>query len=140
MAFKEALKYAPNDELALQWLAELASVRGGARKMTDPADPTWLKQAVTYYDQVIKVNPENLFAYANKRVALTKYLNFEIDQKAQAEKLIQLEKKDTAKIAAARTQVTESAALIDGFQKQIDELSKKIKDLQAAQKAKKPPS
>src|SRR5262249_17922689 len=59
-AFGQALKFNPNDELALQWLAELASVRGGARKMTDPADPTWLKQAITYYDKVIKVNPENL--------------------------------------------------------------------------------
>jgi len=140
MAFKEALKFAPNDELALQWLAELASVRGGARKMTDPADPTWLKQAITYYDQVIKVNPENLFAYANKRVALSKYLAYEQDQKAQADKLIQLEHKDAARIAAARTQSTESSARIQGFEKQIDELTKKIKELQAAQKAKKPPS
>ena len=137
-AFREALKFNPKDELALQWLAELASVRGGARKMTDPADPAWLKQAITYYDQVIKVNPENLFAYANRRVALTKYMNFELDQKAQAERLLQLEKKDAAKIAAARTQVTESNTLIDGLQKDIDEMSKKIKELQAAQKAKKP--
>jgi tetratricopeptide (TPR) repeat protein len=139
-AFKQALKFNPNDELALQWLGELASVRGGARKMTDPADPTWLKQAVTYYDQIIKVNPENLFAYANKRVALTKYFNYELDQKAQADKTLQLEHKDAAKIAAAKTQSTESAALMDGLQKQIDEMSVKIKELQAAQKAKKPPS
>jgi len=137
-AFGQALKFNPNDELALQWLAELASVRGGARKMTDPADPTWLKQAITYYDQVIKVNPENLFAYANKRVALSKYLEFEQKEKAQAERLILLEHKDAAKVAAARTQVTESSTLIEGFQKEIDEMSKKIKELQAAQKAKKP--
>jgi tetratricopeptide (TPR) repeat protein len=137
-AFGQALKFNPNDELALQWLAELASVRGGARKMTDPADPTWLKQAITYYDQVIKVNPENLFAYANKRVALSKYMEFKQKEKAQAERLIQLEHKDAARVAAARTQVAESSTLIEGFQKEIDELSKKIKELQAAQKAKKP--
>jgi len=137
-AFGQALKFKPNDELALQWLAELASVRGGARKMTDPADPTWLKQAITYYDQIIKVNPENLFAYANRRVALSKYLEHSQKEKAQAERLIQLEHKDAARVAAARTQIAESSTLIEGLQKEIDEMSKKIKELQAAQKAKKP--
>ena len=139
-AFNEVLKYAPRDELALSWLAEIASARGGARSMTEPADPMWLKQAIAYYDQAIQVNPENLFAYVNKRVAISKYLIFEQKEKAQAERLILLARKDPSKVAAARTQLTESSARIEGFEKEIEELSKKVKELQAAQKAKKPAS
>lgn len=136
-AFVEALKYDPRDELSLSWLGEFASARGGARSMTDHPDPVWLTKAITYYDKAIAVNPENLFAYVNKRIAITKYIVFEQQEQASASKLVQLERKDASKAAAAQTRLTESNARVEGFQKDIEELSKKIKELMAAQKAKK---
>jgi len=136
-AFAEALKFDPNDENSLSWLGEIASARGGARSMSDPPDPVWLMKAIAYYEKVIALNPENLFAYVNKRIALTKYLVNEEHERALAEKLIQLERKDASRVAAAQTRLTESAARIDGVNKEIAALSKKIKELLAAQKAKK---
>ena len=136
-AFAEALKFDPRDELSLSWLGEFASARGGARSMTEQPDPVWLMKAIAYYDKAIAVNPDNLFAYVNKRIAITKYLVFEQQERALADRLIQLERKDALKVAAARTRLTESTARIEGFEKEIAELSKKIKEIQAAQKAKK---
>ena len=136
-AFAEALKFDPRDENSLSWLGEIASARGGARSMSDPPDPVWLMKAISYYERVIALNPENLFAYVNKRIALTKYMVLEEQERALAEKLIQLSRKDPSKVAAAQTRLTESAARIGGYNKEIEELSKKIKELLAAQKAKK---
>ena len=137
-AFAEALKFDPRDELSLSWLGEFASVRGGARSAKDPPDPAWLTKAIAYYDQAILVNPNNLFTYVNKRVAINKYIVFEQQEKALADRLIQLERRNASKVAAARTRLTESTARIEDFEKEIEELSKKITELQAAQKAKKP--
>ena len=136
-AFSEALKFDPRDENSLSWLGEIASARGGARSMSDPPDPVFLMKAVGYYEKVIALNPENLFAYVNKRIALTKYLVLEDQERALAEKLIQLERKDPSKVAAAQARLTESTARIEGFNKEIEGLSKKIKELLAAQKLKK---
>jgi len=137
-AFAEALKFDPRDELSLSWLGEFASVRGGARSAKDPPDPAWLTKAIAYYDQAILVNPNNLFTYVNKRVAINKYIVFEQQEKALADRLLQLERRNASKVAAARTRLTESTARIEDFEKEIEELSKKITELQAAQKAKKP--
>jgi tetratricopeptide (TPR) repeat protein len=137
-AFAEASKFDPRDELSLSWLGEFASVRGGARSMKDPPDPAWLTKAIAYYDQAISLNPDNLFAYVNKRVAINKYIVFEQQEKALADQLIHLERRDPAKVAAARTRLTESTARIEDCEKEIKELSKKITELVAAQKAKKP--
>lgn len=136
-AFTEALKFNPKDEDSLSWLGEVASARGGARSMTAKPDPVQLMKAVGYYEKVIALNPENLFAYVNKRIALTKYLLVEEDEKAQAQKLVQLERKDPEKVAAAQTRVTQATARLEGYNKEIEGLSKKIKELVAAQKAKK---
>lgn len=136
-AFAEALKFDPRDELSLSWLGEFASSRGGARSMKDQPDPVWLTKAIAYYDQAISVNPDNLFAYVNKRIAITKYLVLEQQEKDLADRLIHLERKDPSKVAAAQARLTESTARIEGFEKEIAELSKKIKELLAAQKAKK---
>ena len=136
-AFAEALKFDPLDENSLSWLGEIASARGGARSMTDPPDAVWLAKAIAYYEKVISVNPENLFAYVNKRIAITKYMVVEEQEKALAERLLQLGRKDPIKVAAAQTRLTESNARLDGFKKEVDALSIKIKAILAAQKAKK---
>ena len=136
-AFAEALRFDPRDELSLSWMGEFASARGGARSANDPPDPSWLTKAIEYYDQVIVVNPNNLFAYVNKRIAIHKHIVFEQQQMALADRLIQLERRDESKVAAARTRLTESTARIGEFEKEIDKLSKKITELLAAQKAKK---
>jgi tetratricopeptide (TPR) repeat protein len=135
-AFAEALKFDPRDELTLSWLGEFASTRGGARSPRDPPDPVWLTKAIAYYDQAISVNPSNLFTYVHKRVAINKYIVFEQQEKALAERLIHLERKDASKVAAARARLTESTARIENYEKEIEQLSKKITELQAAQKAK----
>ncbi len=102
-AFAEALKFDPRDELSLSWLGEIASARGGARSMRDPPDPAWLTKAIAYYDQAISVNPNNLLAYVNKRIAINKYIVFEQQEKTLADRLIRLERRDASKVAAART-------------------------------------
>jgi len=135
-AFAEAVRFDPRDELSLSWLGEFASARGGARSMTDQPDPVWLTKAITYYDQVISLNPDNLFAYVNKRIAITKYIVFEQQEKALADRLVHLER-DAFKVAAARTRLTESTARVEEFEKEIAKLSKKIAELVAAQKAQK---
>ena len=137
-AFVETLKFAPRDELALAWLGEIASARGGARLVSDPPDPAWLTRAIAYYDQAISVNPKNLFSYVNKRIAIHKYIVFEQQEKTLAERLIQVEHRDASKVAAAQLRLTDSVTQIESFEKQIEELSNKIKELQAAEKAKKP--
>ena len=136
-AFAQAFKFDPRDELSLSWLGEFASARGGARSMADPPDTVWLAKAIAYYDRVIALNPDNLFAYVNKRIAITKYIVFEEQEKALADRLVTLERRDAVKVAAARTRLTEATARIDEFQKENEKLSKKIKELVAAQKAQK---
>jgi tetratricopeptide (TPR) repeat protein len=135
-AFAEALKFDPKDENSLSWLGEIASARGGARSMTDPADPVWLTKAIAYYDKALALNPDNLFTYVHKRIALTKYLAFEEQERAQADRLVRVERKEESK-AAAQARLTEATTRIGEFQKQIEQLGTKIKQLQAAQKAKK---
>ena len=105
--------------------------------MSDPPDPVWLMKAIAYYERAIALNPENLFAYVNKRIALTKCVVFEEQERALAQRLIQLERKDQTKVLAAQTRLSESSARIQDFQKEIEKLSSKIKELQGAQKAKK---
>ncbi len=136
-AFAEAFRFDPRDELSLSWLGEFASARGGARSMRDPPDPVWLTKAIAYYDQAISLNPNNLFTYVNKRVAINKYIAFEQQEQALADRLIHLERRDAFKVAAARTRLIESTARIEDFEKESEELSKKIKELQAAEKTKK---
>jgi tetratricopeptide (TPR) repeat protein len=136
-AFAEAFKFDPRDELTLSWLGEFASARGGARSPSDLPDPPWLTKAIAYYDQAISVNPNNLFSYVNKRIALHKYIVFEQGEKALADRLIQLERRDASKVTAARARLAEATARIEGFENEIEELSQKIVELQATQKAKK---
>ncbi|HSP18865.1 MAG TPA: tetratricopeptide repeat protein [Myxococcaceae bacterium] len=136
-AFIEASKLDPSDELSLSWLGEFASGRGGARSMADQPDPVWLSKAIAYYDKVIALNPDNLFAYVNKRIAITKYMVFEEQEKALADRLIYLERKDAFKMEAAKTRLNESTARLAEFEGEIAKLSKKISELVAAQKAQK---
>ena len=136
-AFAQAVGFDPRDELSLSWLGEIASARGGARSMSDPPDMVWLAKAINYYDKVISLNPNNLFAYVNKRIAITKSIAFEQQEIALAEKLVQLERKDAFKAAAAQTRLNESNARVGGYEKEIAALSKKITELLAAEKAKK---
>jgi tetratricopeptide (TPR) repeat protein len=136
-AFAEALKFDPRDELSLSWLGEFASARGGARSMSDPPDPVWLTKAIAYYDRALSLNQNNLFSYVNKRIAINKYLVFEQQEKALAERLIQLERRDASKVAGARARLAEATAQIEAFEREHEKLSKKIAELLAAEKAKK---
>ena len=134
-AFAEALRFAPRDELSLSWLGEFASARGGARSMTDPPDAVWLEKAIAYYDRAISVNPNNLFAYVNKRIAINKYIVFEEQERALANRLIHLEHKDASRVAAAEARLNDATTRIEDFKKEIDKLNKKIIEFRAPQKA-----
>jgi len=134
-AFAEALRFAPRDELSLSWLGEFASARGGARSMTDPPDAVWLEKAIGYYDRAISVNPNNLFAYVNKRIAINKYIVFEEQERALANRLIHLEHKDASRVAAAEARLNDATTRIEDFKKEIDKLNKKIIEFRAPQKA-----
>jgi tetratricopeptide (TPR) repeat protein len=120
--FAAALKLDPKDEGTLTWLAELASQKGGARLQTAVAVPDQLDKAIGFYDQIIQLNPANVTAWANKRIAVTKYLTF-----------LNL---PPAKGADAGTQLdpAQRQAKMDALKVQLDESSKKLSTLMKAAK------
>jgi tetratricopeptide (TPR) repeat protein len=120
--FAAALKLDPKDEGTLTWLAELASQKGGARLQTAVAVPDQLDKAIGYYEQIIQLNPTNVTAWANKRIALTKYLTY-----------LNL---PPAKGADPATQLdpAQRQAKIDALKPKLDESSKKLSEIMKAAK------
>jgi len=138
--FLEALKADPKDQDSLAWLGEISSTRGGARAGSLVAVPAHLDKAIAYYDQAIAVNPNNLMAYVNKRIALFKYMSYEQRLKDAAEQDVKAARVDRAKIERAKAQAQQHEGRAADMKRQIDELGTKITELQkeaASAKAKK---
>lgn len=132
--FNKAVDADPNDDQSLQWLGEIYSQRGGARDMKAAVVPEKLEKALGYYDRLIKVTPANSPAYLNKRIAVNRLRDYEVQQQQLAEAALTAAGKDADKVAAAQADVDKHKARAEELKKSFDELSKKLTEL-----AKNPP-
>src|SRR5262249_53167028 len=133
--FLKAVQVDPKDDQTLTWLAEIYAQRGGARSNTAPAKPEALDKALEYLDKVTALKPNESAAYVNKRIALTKYIEYEQLQKAEAMKQAAQEK-DAAKVKDLQTQGDKAQTQLDKVKKQFDEVNQKIGDLAKAAQGK----
>jgi tetratricopeptide (TPR) repeat protein len=130
--FMKAVALNPKDDQSLGWIAEIWAQRGGARAMGMPAKPEALDKALEYTDKVIALKPDETAGYINKRIALTKYIDYWQQQKNQADKDAIAEKdKEKRKEFLAKS----DAALpnIEKYKKMLDDTTAKL-----AEAAKKP--
>jgi tetratricopeptide (TPR) repeat protein len=136
--YAKILELSPQDAEATSWLAEIAAIRGGARSAAKVAEPEMLDLALSRYDKVIALKPEDPAPHVNKRIVYIKYLDY-------------LEKQRVASLADAETNKADKEVAGDFMNKaeelkgrhetmkgQLDEVTKRIGELnRAAKEAKK---
>jgi tetratricopeptide (TPR) repeat protein len=123
--FMKAVELNPKDDQSLGWIAEIWAQRGGARAMGVPAKPEALDKALEYTDKVIALKPNETAGYINKRIALTKYIDYWQQQKAAADKDAVAEKdKEKRKEHLARGDV--ALPQIEKYKKLLEETSQKL--------------
>ena len=87
---------------------------------------------------MLALDPLSLTAVANKRIALTKYLNYELGEKQVAENQIQLAgKKNPTLVADAQTRAAAAQAKFDELKTKLDATTAKLSEVMKAQKAQK---
>jgi tetratricopeptide (TPR) repeat protein len=130
--FQKALAMNPKDEQSLSWLAEISSVRGGARNAAVDAKTDQLDEALKRYDAVLALNPTSVAAWVNKRIVYMKYL--EALQKKRTAALADAEANKADKETAGDFKKTadEAQAKWDELKVTLDEVSKKIGELNKA--------
>jgi len=133
--FNEALKLEPKDEASLGWIAEIYAQRGGARSMAAPIVKADLEKSISYYDQVIVINPNSANTYLNKRVVMGRLMEYERQQKEMALSEAAENAKDAAVVAEANARAAEHQKRMDDFQVQFAEMTKKFSEAQKATKA-----
>lgn len=131
----KALELDPKDDQSMLWLAEIASIRGGARVQTAPAVPEQLDAALKRYDDVIVLKPNNPSPYVNKRIAYVKYLGYLQKSKDDALAAAEASKKD--KVAAANFRDTADAfnTKLEAMKAASEENNKKLGAVLTAAKA-----
>jgi tetratricopeptide (TPR) repeat protein len=131
-SFMKAIALNPKDDQSLGWVAEIWAQRGGARAMGVPAKPEALDKALEYTDKVIALKPDETAGYINKRIALTKYIDYWTQQKAAADKEA-IAEKDKAKRQEFLAKGDAALPNIEKYKKMLDDTSAKL-----AEAAKKP--
>src|SRR3954453_2837552 len=129
--FIKAMQIDPKDDASVSWLAEIYAQRGGARAAASPAKPEALDKSMEYLDKVIAMKPTDNAAYFNKRIALTKYLEYEQLQKAAAVKDAEKEK-DPAKLKELAAKGDQAQAAFDKLKAKMDEVTQKLTELAKA--------
>jgi len=124
--FLEVMKLDPKDDQSLSWLAEIASIRGGARDMKAQALTPALEVAMGRYDQVIALTPKAPGPYVNKRIALIKYINHLIQQRDAM--------KNKKEVQILQAKIDQLKATLDETTRQLSEISKAAKAAKAAAK------
>jgi len=135
--FKKAMEVDPKDEQSLSWLAEIESIRGGARVQTAAAQPEHLKLAIERYDQLIAMNPGKPDAYVNKRIALVKLINQLLDQKKSILADVETQKDDKQAVADLKQQADDTQKHVDELKATLDETAKKLGEVMKTAKPKK---
>ena len=121
-AFMEAVKVDPKDKDSLEWLAEMASQRGGARRNDGVIQMEDLEAALGRYDELTTLFPAAPGNYVNKRIVLGRIIGALIGkQKYAPEK----DKEAQAKLAAR----------IDELKAKLEETNKKMSEALKAAKA-----
>jgi tetratricopeptide (TPR) repeat protein len=133
--FQKALELDPKDDQSLSWLAEISSMRGGARSQTAPADGTQLTKALERYDAVIALVPAKPDAYINKRIVLVKYIDSLSKQRLSILADAEAQKKDKETYDSMMEQAADTEARITELKAKLDETSKKLGEVQKAAKA-----
>ncbi|GEL68587.1 MULTISPECIES: tetratricopeptide repeat protein [Myxococcus] len=133
--FNEALKLEPKDEASLGWIAEIYAQRGGARSMGAPIIKESLEKSLSYYDQVIAINPNSANTYLNKRVVMGRLMEFERQQKEMALSEAAENAKNKEVVAEATARADEHQKRMDEYQVQFAEMTKKFGEAQKAAKA-----
>jgi tetratricopeptide (TPR) repeat protein len=123
--FMKAVALNPKDDQSMGWIAEIWAQRGGARAMGVPAKPEALDKALEYTDKVIALKPNETAGYINKRIALTKYIDYWQQKKAAADKDAVAEK-DKEKRKEFLAKGDEAMPMIDKYKKMLDETSQKL--------------
>ncbi|MET0594538.1 MAG: hypothetical protein ABW133_17690 [Polyangiaceae bacterium] len=123
--FMKAVALNPKDDQSLGWIAEIWAQRGGARAMGVPAKPEALDKALEYTDKVIALKPDETAGYINKRIALTKYIDFYMQQKMAADKDA-IGEKDKAKRAEFLAKGDAVMPMIDKYKKMLEDTSAKL--------------
>lgn len=118
--YTEVSKLDPKDVESMTWLAEISSIRGGARSQQAPASPQHLETAVSRYDEVIAMTPAVPAPYINKRIALIKHANYVQEQRGKAHDKAEQEK---------------LAALFDKLKGRLDDTTKKLGEVNKAARA-----
>lgn len=134
--YLEALKLVPDDDSSLGWMAEIYSRRGGARHGATAAVIPELEKALAYYDKLIALKPDQPLPYVNKRIALIKIqMDVQAKKKAAEDEAV-ISRKDKEKVAAAKASAEVHQARIVELQKQIDEVTAKLTEVQKTAKPK----
>lgn len=123
--FGEVMKLDPKDEQSLSWMAEIASIRGGARANKGPVRTDQLDLALARYDQVSALNPNLPAPYINQRIAIGRYLGHLAEQKAAAEQDAR-ESKDKQKKEAMLAAAQKFQGRIDELKGKLEETNKKL--------------
>ena len=132
--FQKSVELDPKDEQSLKWLAEISSVRGGARSQAAEAHPEHLKIALTRYDAVMALNPGAADAYVNKRIVLIKYIEAMTKQKLSILADAEGQKADKEAYDSMQEQATDAQTRIDELKTMLDETTKKLGEVNKAAK------
>lgn len=132
--FKKALAIDPKDDQSLSWLAEISSMRGGARGTETEVNTDQLKIAIERYDAVIAAAPNKPDAFINKRIVLLKYIDFLTKQKLSILADAENNKKDKEAYASAQEQATDTQTRIDELKAVLADTSKKLGEVNTAGK------
>jgi tetratricopeptide (TPR) repeat protein len=133
--FMKILEQAPKDADTLNWLAELASIRGGARNTSALVKPDQLDLALKRYDEAIAANPTDPKPWVNKRIVYIRYIDYEQKQKAQALTDAETNKADKDSAADFKKEAEKRQAHSEELKAQMDEATKKLGEIMKAAKA-----
>ncbi|WP_342381965.1 tetratricopeptide repeat protein [Myxococcus stipitatus] len=133
--FNEALKLEPKDEASLGWIAEIYAQRGGARSMAAPIVKADLEKSLSYYDQVIAINPNSANTYLNKRVVMGRLMEYERQQMEMAKSEAVENAKDPKVVEEANARAAEHLKQMEAYNSQFADMTKKFSEAQKATKA-----
>ncbi len=133
--FNKVVALEPNDDKSLGWLAEIASIRGGARNTSAQVKPDQLDIALKRYDVAIAANPNATAPYINKRIVYIRYIDYEQKQMAAALADAETNKADKDTAADFKAEAAKHQTRIDEMKAALDEATKKIGELNKAAKA-----
>lgn len=125
----EAVKLEPRDTASLMWLAELESVRGGARSAKEEPRVEHLERALGYYDRILAAEPDSLLATVNKRIAVMKLIRYQQQQQLTADQVLATVR-EPARRREAQARLAEYQQTLTELQNRSTLLRDRVRELQ----------